>query len=128
MGHGLRNSFCQPVFICKGTPKDGLLRILLDQFFQKRKYFGATTGTVQMTQEIFQLRRCLRLLIQADIQLNQIFANGNIVRFEGAELFEDPQSLAPVQMLHVNISHALEQFDTPKPVRSPCWARRNAVV
>jgi len=96
--------------------KNGLLRVFLDQFFQEWNGFAAPAGIIQVGQEIFELGNRLRLLIQAEIQLDQVFTDGNIVRLERAELFEDSQGLAPVEMLHVDISHALEQLDAPDTV------------
>ncbi len=66
-----------------------------------------------MGQVTFQFGGGLGGLAQADVQVHQALAYLHIVRLEGAKLFEDAYCLPPVKALHVDVGHALEQFDIP---------------
>ena len=52
-------------------------------------------------------------LTHAQIQLNDLLAGGVVVRRKRTDLFEDAQSLFPVEALHVDIRHALEDVSVP---------------
>lgn len=61
----------------------------------------------------FQFAHGAICLPHTHIQLDQLFTRGIIVRGDGADLLEDAQRLLPVEPLHVDVCHTLEDVTVP---------------
>ena len=87
----------------------GLIGIFLDEVGEKFQRFFLLPGVPQVGDVIIQLGQGLSSLPQAQVEINELVAGFLVIRLKRAHLVENAQRLAPIQALHVNIRHAVQQ-------------------